>query len=521
MLRVEFRILGPLEVCEGDSPLTPSGAALRALLAILLLHANEVVSIDRLLDALWADGPPASGAAALHVRVSQLRRALGPAGPHVVTRPPGYAIEVGRGELDVYRFEELVDEADDADPVRAAALLRQALGLWRGPPLGDVEYESFAQPAIARLGELRLAAIERRVEADLALGRHAELIGELTALVAASPLRERLRGQLMLALYRSGRHAEALAVYSSARTALVDELGIEPGPVLRHLEGAILRQDPALDLAGTEAPERALLVVALDDGDLEPLLALAEPLASKPARELILVRLVSPGADLDRPSALLRSVQQRLLERAAIARTACFTTASPAQDMIRLASEQDVVLLLLAGDEASLEDPVTRAVLASAPCDVGVLVGREEGRPGRPVLVPFVGADHDWAAIETGAWLARALGTPLWLVGPRESGRDASRLLASASLATQRAFDITAEPHLVEPGAAGIVRVASDAGFVIAGLSDRWAHEGLGEVRRALASESHSAVLLVRSGLRPGGLAPGASMTRFTWSLRS
>ena len=142
----------------------------------------------------------------------------------------------------------------------------------------------------------------------------------------------------------------------------------------------------------------------------------------------------------------------------------------------------------------------TRAVLASAPCDVGVLVGRDEGHAGQPVLVPFVGAEHDWAAIETGAWLARALAAPLWLVGPRESGRDASRLLASASLATQRAFDITAEPHLVEPGAAGIVGVARDARFVIAGLSDRWAHEGLGEVRHALASESRSAVLLVRSG---------------------
>lgn len=156
---MEFRILGPLEIADGDRLLPLSAAGQRALLTMLLVHANEVVSADRLLDALWPDGLPPSGAAALQVRVSQLRKALGPAGRLVVTRPPGYVIEVGRSELDVYRFEELVEAADDGEPAEATAMLRDAVALWRGPALADVAYEAFAQPAIARLEELRLAAL--------------------------------------------------------------------------------------------------------------------------------------------------------------------------------------------------------------------------------------------------------------------------------------------------------------------------------------------------------------------------
>ena len=227
---LEFRILGPVEVADGDRLLPLSAAGLRALLAMLLLHANEVVSADRLLDALWPEGPPPSGAAALQVRVSQLRKALGPAGRFVVTRPAGYAIEVGRSELDVYRFEELIEAAEGSDPAAAAAMLREALGLWRGPALADVAYEAFAQPAIARLEELRLAALERRIEADLELGRHAEVVGELEALVGGASTAGTLCGQHMLALYRSGRQTEALACFQAARAGLVDGLGIEPGP---------------------------------------------------------------------------------------------------------------------------------------------------------------------------------------------------------------------------------------------------------------------------------------------------
>ena len=517
---MEFRILGPLEALDGDALLTPAGAGLRALLTLLLLHANEAVSADRLLDALWPSAPPASGAAALQVRVSHLRKALGPVGQRIVTGSTGYSIEVASGELDVHRFEELVGRADAAEPAEAAALLREALGLWRGPALADVAYEEFAQPAIARLEELRLAALERRIEADLELGRHADVIGELDALVAEHPLRERMRSQHMLALYRSGRQAEALGSFQRARTTLVDELGIEPGFVLRQLELAILRQDPSLDLAGTTTPDRALLVATLSDSGLDSLLALAEPLARTPTRELIIAVLVGSEAELSTANDHLRTRQAELVDREVVARTACFTTSRAAEDVVRLAAEQDVDLLVLAGSQPPLEDPVTRAVLAAAPCDVGVLVGREHDQPRGPVLVPFGGGEHDWTAIELGAWLAGALDVPLRLAGPRETGRDASRLLASASLATQRAFGVTAEPVLVEPGSADIVAAAADAALVVVGLTDRWQRDGLGPVRSALAERARPPVLLARSGLRPGGLAPRASLTRFTWSMR-
>ena len=230
---LEFRILGPLEAIDGDRALTPVGAIQRALLAILLLNVNRVVSSDQLIDLLWDEHPPASGATALQVRVSQLRKALGKAGSVIVTRPPGYLIRLDGGQLDLHRFELLVDRADNDlaadEPASAAASLREALALWRGPPLADFTYASFAQAAIGRLDELRLSALEKRIEADLALGRHADLIAELRALVAQHPLRERLRAQLMLALYRSGRQAEALAEYQAGRRVLVNKLGIEPG----------------------------------------------------------------------------------------------------------------------------------------------------------------------------------------------------------------------------------------------------------------------------------------------------
>ena len=516
---MEFRILGPVEVADGDRLLPLSAAGLRALLAMLLLHANEVVSADRLLDALWPEGPPPSGAAALQVRVSQLRKALGPAGRFVVTRPAGYAIEVGRSELDVYRFEELVEAAEGSDPAAAAATLRDALGLWRGPALADVAYEAFAQPAIARLEELRLAALERRIEADLALGRHDEVVGELEALVGEHPLRERLCGQLMLALYRSGRQTEALACFQAARAGLVDGLGIEPGPALRQLELAILRQDPALDLAGTETPERSILAAAVELDGIDSLLALAEPLASKPSRELIVACLV-PADQLQAASELTRSRQQTLSDRGVVARTACFTTMDAAHDIVRFATEQDVDFLLVSGGESPLDDAVIRAILTTAPCDVGVLVARDDALVVGPVLVPFAGAEHDWTAIELGAWLAAALEVPLRLAGPKGVDRDASRLLASASIATQRAFGVTAEPVLVEPGPRGIVDAASDAALVVVGLTDRWERDGLGPVRGALTADARPPVLLARSGLRPGGLAPRESLTRFTWSIR-
>jgi DNA-binding SARP family transcriptional activator len=218
---VDFRVLGPLEVLDGADVVPVPGAKQGALLALLLLHANEIVSSSRLLDELWGDAPPESGLTALQVRASQLRKALGSAGDAIVTRPPGYVLQVAAEQVDLHRFERLVGEADRAlqrdEPAPAWAQLQEALALWRGPALADFAYESFAQAAIGRLEELRVVAQELRVDAGLRLARHAELVVELEALVAQHPLRERLRGQLMLALYRNGRQAEALDAYHAGR----------------------------------------------------------------------------------------------------------------------------------------------------------------------------------------------------------------------------------------------------------------------------------------------------------------
>ena len=243
---IDFRLLGPLEVAEHDRLLPLGGAKQRSLLALLLLEANRVVATERLIDELWGESPPATVAKSIQVYVSRLRRQLGDG--RIVTRAPGYLLNVDPSELDLGRFERLVAEARGADPRDAEHKLRAALALWRGPPLADLAYEPFAQAPIARLQELRLAALEQRIEAQLAAGGHAELVGELEALVAEQPLRERVRGQLMLSLYRCGRQAEALDAYQAARTALVEQLGLEPGRQLRELHQAILAQDAALDL---------------------------------------------------------------------------------------------------------------------------------------------------------------------------------------------------------------------------------------------------------------------------------
>jgi DNA-binding SARP family transcriptional activator len=238
---MEFRILGPLEVVDDERPLELGGQQQRALLVLLLLEANRVVSRDRLIRALWDDDPPDTAQKALQVYVSNLRKRLG--ADRIVTKAPGYSVRVEAQELDLDRFERLAGEGGRPQ-------LLQALALWRGRPLEEFAHRRFALSEIARLEERRLAVLEERIDADLALGGQAELIPELESLVAEHPLRERLRAQLMLALYRGGRQAEALEAYQAARNALVDELGIEPGHELRELHQAILRQDPALDPVG-------------------------------------------------------------------------------------------------------------------------------------------------------------------------------------------------------------------------------------------------------------------------------
>ena len=280
---MDYRILGSFEVRVRGRPVGLGGEKPRALLALLLLHRNEVVSTDRLIDELWGEAPPPTALGTLRAYVSRLRKALnghgelacadgesaaGSVDGVLLTRGRGYLLRVAAGELDLERVREMADRGHEAlaagDPARAATVLSEALGLWRGPPLADFAYEPFAQAAIAELDELRLVALEDRVEADLALGRSRELVGELRDLVARHPLRERLRGQLMLALYRSGRQAEALEIYQEFRRTLAEELGLEPGPSVQQLERAVLHRDPALDLARTAEGSSAALTGAPD-----------------------------------------------------------------------------------------------------------------------------------------------------------------------------------------------------------------------------------------------------------------
>jgi DNA-binding SARP family transcriptional activator len=526
---MEFRLLGPLEVVDGDRSLALGGLKQRALLAVLLIHANEIVSVDRLTAALWGDSPPQTAAKSIQIYVSRLRKELG--GSRLATRSPGYVLHLDPPELDSGRFERLLGQARRADPVTAAEKLRQALALWRGPPLGDLAYEPFAQTEIVRLEELRVVALEERIDADLAAGRHADIVGELETLIAEYPLRERLRGQLMLALYRAGRQAEALHAYRMARAELSEELGLEPGDQLKLLERAILEQDPSLVLpaAGPRAPprphgaapERSLLVVPTTLDRLDALLSLAAPLLALKPMELIVAAVVA-ASDVAGSTSALAERGDALRAGGVPVRTAAFSSPAPGEDVVRLASRQRVDLLLMDAGHSRLDGEVG-VMLEEAPCDVALLV--EAGGPLRPgpVIVPFGAAEHDWAALALGTWVACATDSPLRLIGAafgaHHGGRNASRLLADASLIVQRRAGIIAEPLLARPGRKGIAAQAEGAGLLVVGLSDRWRHEGLGPVRTQLAEAPPAPTVFVRGGLRSDGAAPEDTLTGFRWSL--
>ena len=256
--QMEFLVLGPLDVRLDGAALDVGPRKQRAVLALLLLNANRVVSTDRLIDELWGETPPDTARSALQVYVARLRKILGADGAVIRTTAPGYVLEVENGALDVDRFVSLRAQAGAAADAGARAdLLHAALDLWRDAPLADLDTEPFAAAASRHLEELRLGALEERIEADLDLGRHATLVPELEALVAEHPYRERFRAQLMLALYRSGRQADALAAFAAARRELAGGLGLEPGPELRALQRAVLEQDPALAPPPHEAPRPA------------------------------------------------------------------------------------------------------------------------------------------------------------------------------------------------------------------------------------------------------------------------
>jgi len=264
---VEYAVLGPLEVRDGGRTIAIGRGKPRALLALLILNAGRVVAADRLIDELWGDDPPATAHTALQVYVSKLRKALGDGA--IRTQPPGYVLDVG--DVDLTRFERLSAEARDAEPARAAELLREALALWRGNALCDVELPLEA----SRLEESRLAVVERRIEAGLSTGGGADLVGEVEGFLPEHPLRESFRAQLMLALYRAGRQADALEAYRAARRTLVEELGIEPSARLQQVEHAILKHDAAL--APDAARTTTATVVFLDVGVRGEVEATAEP----------------------------------------------------------------------------------------------------------------------------------------------------------------------------------------------------------------------------------------------------
>ncbi len=527
---LEFRILGPLEVLDGDRPIRLGGPKQRAALAILLLNANRVVSVERLADDLYGGTPPVTAVTQVQRQVSDLRKLLGAAA--IETRSPGYLVHVEPGRLDLDRFERWTSEGGQAlarsDAQAASELFRRALELWRGAALADLAYEEFAQTAIARLDELRLAALEQRFDAELALGRHGPLLAELEALVWNHPLRERARGQLMLALYRAGRQAEALEVYRRTRESLVEEFGIEPSKSLHELERRILTQDATLDLTRQPEPAResesTLLVVPSADDRLDALLAIAQPLATLQDRALIIMRLLSAENEVAPAAA---AVNARAASLQVPARAAAFTSLEPPRDVVRLAKTYDVDLVVLDAppELAAGEVPSDlAAIVEHSPADLAVLGGEPpDWRRGDGVFVPFGGAENDWAALELGAWLALATEAPLRLVGtradPRRGQRDASRLLADASLATQRVVGVAAEPVLAEATENGLVVAVAPATIVVAGFPTRWRVEGLGATRTALIRDGRVPVVFVHRGMRPSGLAPRETRTRFSWSL--
>jgi hypothetical protein len=416
--------------------------------------------------------------------------------------------------------------------VEAAKSAGAALDLWRGEPLADLGSDVFRAENL-RLEELRLAALALRIDADLACKRHKELIAELQALVSEHPLREGFREQLMLSLYLSGRQAEALAVFREGRELLVDALGIEPGPDLQRLHRAILAQDARLAAgAPRQVAQRSILATGSDERELDVLLPIAEILARSPGSpEVIAVALLPPSqrAALTEVNRRLQERRDSFADRGTSLRATALTSADPGGEIVRLASTYDVDLVLInasrdallgSGDRGTLD-----VVLRDAPPDVAVVPTdgpRFNGGTRGPITVPFGGGEHDWAALEVGAWIARTLGVALELVGLAgglSAGKeDASRLLASASLVVQGLLGISVEAVLVEPGPEALTRATSHAAMSFIGLPTRWRDRGLGEPRIALL-EAAAPVVFVRRGVRPGGLAAQETLTRFTWSL--
>ena len=527
-LVLDFRILGPLEVVAEHGPVRLGGTRQRATLAILLLNANRVVPIEQIADDLYAGAPPVTAVTQVQRQISELRKLLG-SESLIETRSPGYTINVDADAIDLKRFERSMDDGNTAlaagDAQTAADCFSRGLALWRGEALADLRYESFAQAAIDRLEELRIAATEQRIEAELLLGRHPELIPELEALAAEHPLREPVHAQLMRALYASGRQAEALEVYRAMRTRFDEELGIEPTPGLRALEQSILRHDPELTATqrslSREPASAPILVVANDVPAAADLLSAAVPIAGA-GGEVVVACLLENASQLRESAIALNRL--RAAEETAV-RTAAFTSHEPVEETLRLASVHGAAAVLVEyapSDDANLPERLAGTLLRS-PADVALLTKRIDFDEGDGVYAVFGGSDHDWAALELGARLAAARSAPLRLVGTasahERTQRDSSRLLADAALAVQRVVGVDSEPVLADATPEGLSAAVSSATLVVAGISSRWRQTGIGGTRQVLVHGDAPAIVVHR-GLRPGILAPRQASTRYTWSLQ-
>jgi DNA-binding SARP family transcriptional activator len=516
-VRIEMRLLGSVQTLVAGRVVDIAPPKVRALLTLLALNANQAVPRSRLIDELWGDEPPAAAVNLVQGYVSDLRKVLG--ADALATRGQSYALALERGALDVTRFEELVARGRERFELGRAAEARdtldQAVQLWRGTPLADLAEEPFAAPIIARLNEVRLLATELRVEAELELGRHAEVIPDLEELARHHPFNERVRELLMIALYRARRQADALAVFRDGRERMIRVLGIEPTPALRQLERRILRHEQSLDQR--EARERGRTILAATSGVApDAVLSVGARLAVRALDELIALWLVRDASELSFAGAELERRRAELVARGVAARAAPVVTEATATDVIRFATEQDVDLVLL-GAAPEARDPVVREVLGRAACDVALVSGLAVRVDRAAVLVLFGGGANDWAALEVGAWLADALNAPLRVAGP---GPRAGRLLANASIAVQRTLGIAAEPVVLAADAPAAAAAAAAAGVAVVGLPDEWRSRALGPIRLAALAAAQTG-LVVRRGIRPGGVAPGETLTRYTWSLES
>jgi DNA-binding SARP family transcriptional activator len=519
---IEFRLLGPLEVVRADRTVALGGRRRRSALAILLLNAGRLVSVERLADYLYGGASPATAVTQVQRQVSELRRLLPEA--RLETVSPGYMLRLEPDQLDLHRFERLVEQGVDRlerdDPAGARDLLHTALELWRGPALADLAGEPFAQSATVRLEELRLAAVERRLAADLALGRASEIVAELEELVTANPLRERLVEHLMLALYRSGRQADALTAYRAQRARLIDDLGLEPGPTLRQLERAILQHDPKLAVdAHPAAPRAAAPIVLAVTLERPPSATLVDATVGN-GHETILLQLVATEAALTTAALVLD--EQRVALGATV-RAAAFVAVDWIEDVLRFARAYDAVLVLLDAP-SDLVEALPAQLLQEATADVGLVFRGDTRIGGGAIYVAFGGNEHDWAALELAAAVARVGNRPLRLVGTGAAPhgrRDASRMLADASVAVQRAFDVAAAPILAPAAPDALLAVVDEAALVLTGVGSRWRTAGLDPVRKALAARAVPPVVIVHGGPRPGLLAAPENRTRFTWSLQN